>query len=87
MDPETAWRRRLLDSINHGIIPSMRLTQLSGECPDGTTCPAVFATDVGTAIVQGRRPDPATLALLRLAQDEYAVEVPVELLREVAGRC
>jgi len=65
----------------------MELIRLGGDCPDGTTCPAVFATDAGTAIVQGRHPDSATLAALRLGEDEYAVEIPVDLLREAAGRC
>jgi hypothetical protein len=66
---------------------AVKLTQLGGECPDGNTCPAVFATDEGTMIVQGRRVTGETLGMLRLGDDEYAVEVPVELLREVAGQC
>ncbi len=65
----------------------MILTRLAGECPDGNTCPAVFATDDGSVVVQGRRIDPVILAQLRLGADEYAVEVPVELLREAAQRC
>jgi hypothetical protein len=63
------------------------LILLAGECPDGNTCPTVFATDEGTVIVQGRRATGETLGMLRLANDEFAVEIPMELLREAAGRC
>jgi hypothetical protein len=58
----------------------VKLTQLSGRCPDGATCPALFATDQGTVIVQGRRVAQDTLGMLRLGENEYAVEVPAELL-------
>lgn len=65
----------------------MKLTQLGSECPDGNTCPAVFTTDEGTVIVQGRRVTPSTLGMLTLGADESAVEIPIALLREVAGQC
>jgi hypothetical protein len=65
----------------------VRLTRLGGACPDGNTCPAMFATDEETVIVQGRRVAEETLGMLRLGEDEYAVEVPMELLRKVAAQC
>ncbi|OLB77923.1 MAG: hypothetical protein AUI14_14775 [Actinobacteria bacterium 13_2_20CM_2_71_6] len=60
----------------------MRLTRLAGDCPDGNTCPAVFATGEGTVIVQGKRLDDGAMAMLRLGENEYAVEIPIDLLRE-----
>lgn len=65
----------------------MSLTRLAGECPDGNTCPAIFASDDGTLVVQGRRVGEATLDELRLGADEYAVEIPRELLEEAVRRC
>jgi hypothetical protein len=65
----------------------MELTRLTGECPDGVTCPAVFATGDGTLVVQGRTVTADTLRMLRLGADEYAVEIPVHLIREAAQRC
>jgi hypothetical protein len=65
----------------------MKLTILGGLCPDGVTCPAIFATDEGTMIVQGRRCSTETLGPLRLGADEYAVEIPAEVLREAVARC
>jgi hypothetical protein len=65
----------------------MKLTQLGPECPDGNTCPAVFTTDEGTVVVQGRRVSQSTLSMLTLGAEEDAVEIPLALLREVAGQC
>jgi hypothetical protein len=65
----------------------MEMTQISGECPDGVTCPAVFATDEGTAIVRGNLLTEDMLATLCLGENEYAVEIPLRLIREAAGRC
>ena len=65
----------------------MKLTRLGPDCPDGNTCPAVFTTDMDTVIVQGRRVSQGTLGMLRLGADEDAVEIPLALLREVAGQC
>lgn len=65
----------------------MRLTRLGDQCPDGNTCPAVFATDEGTVVVQGRILADDTLGMLHLGHDESAVEIPIDLLREVAQRC
>lgn len=31
----------------------MRLTRLRGTCPDTETCPTLYRTDRGTAVVQG----------------------------------
>ena len=57
----------------------MHLTKLAG-CSGGT-CPAVYATDRGTFVVQGSVvTDPETLAAMKLPAHETAVEVPAELL-------
>lgn len=58
----------------------MRLTRIRGHCPDGNTCPTIYRTDRGTAVVQGNRLDPEALAGLGLPAHETAVEVPLELL-------
>lgn len=64
----------------------MRLTRIAGECPDGRTCPTVYQTDRGTAVVQGFRLDVDALARVRLGAGETAVEIPMSLLEEVV-RC
>jgi uncharacterized Ntn-hydrolase superfamily protein len=57
----------------------MHLTKLAG-CSGGT-CPAVYATDRGTFVVQGSVvTDPDALAAMDLPTHETAVEVPAELL-------
>lgn len=64
----------------------MQLTRIAGECPDGRTCPTVYRTDRGTAVIQGYRLDADTLARVPLGADETAVEIPMSLLEEVV-RC
>jgi uncharacterized Ntn-hydrolase superfamily protein len=57
----------------------MELRQVAG-CSGGT-CPAVYATDRGTFVVQGSVvTDPEALAAMKLPAHETAVEVPAELL-------
>ena len=57
----------------------MRLQKIGG-CDDGT-CPAVYATDRGTVVVQGAVVlDPDALATMNLPDHETAVEVPASLL-------
>jgi hypothetical protein len=57
----------------------MRLTQVSG-CNDGT-CPAVYATDRGTYVVQGAIvTDVEALATVNPPAHEALVEIPRELL-------
>ena len=57
----------------------MHLTKLAG-CSGGT-CPAVYATDRGTVVVQGAVvADPEALAALNLPAYETAVEVLASLL-------
>jgi hypothetical protein len=56
----------------------MQLTKLAG-CSGGT-CPAVYATDRGTYVVQGVIvTDPDALAAVSLPEQETLVEVPAEL--------
>jgi hypothetical protein len=56
----------------------MQLTKLAG-CSGGT-CPAVYATDRGTYVVQGAIvTDPDALAAVSLPEHETLVEVPTEL--------
>jgi hypothetical protein len=64
----------------------MKLTRLRSDCPDGVTCPAVYATDRGTfAVVGSAITDPDVLAELGLPPHESVVEIPRSLLPEVAG--
>jgi hypothetical protein len=64
-------------SVRKGI--GMHLTKLAG-CSGGT-CPAVYATDRGTVVVQGAIvTDPESLAALNLPEHETVVEVPASLL-------
>jgi hypothetical protein len=62
----------------------MRLRYLgkTSESPVGD-CPALYATDRGTFVVQGKIvADPAAITDLRnLAPDETCVEVPADVLR------
>ena len=62
----------------------MRLRYLgkTGNSPDGG-CPALYATDHGTFVVQGKIvTDASALADLRdVAEDETFVEVPADVLR------
>lgn len=62
----------------------MRLTHLGKTTDSGKNgCPALYATDRGTYVVQGKVvTDPAAIADLRdLADDESYVEVPADVLR------
>jgi hypothetical protein len=61
---------------------SMRLRLLGTESGH-TGCPALYATDRGTFVVQGKRvTDPAAIAdLVDVRDDEFYVEVPRGLLR------
>lgn len=61
----------------------MRLTYLGKTgTSDVENCPALYATDRGTFVVQGKRvTDPEAIADLRnLADDEFYVEVPADVL-------
>ncbi len=61
----------------------MRIWKLRGSCPDGNTCPTVYATERGTRLVQGWKvTDPAVLSQLGVPPGEEVVEVPAELLGE-----
>jgi hypothetical protein len=62
----------------------MRLHRLRGDCNDGKTCPTLYGTDQGTAVVQGWIiTDPRTAALAgSLSEDESAVEIPADLVAE-----
>lgn len=61
----------------------MRIWKLRGSCPDGDTCPTVYATERGTRVVQGWRvTDPDVLSQLRVPPGEEVVEVPAGLLGE-----
>jgi hypothetical protein len=62
----------------------MRLTYLGKTADSGKNgCPALYATDRGTFVVQGKIvTDLGALAGLRdLAGDETVVEVPADVLR------
>ncbi|MEU0521094.1 hypothetical protein [Streptosporangium sp. NPDC006007] len=59
----------------------MRLTLL-GASSGKTGCPALYATDRGTYVVQGKLvTDPDAIAdLVDLQDDEFYVEIPANLL-------
>jgi hypothetical protein len=60
----------------------MRLCHLGTESGK-TGCPALYATDRGTYVVQGwRLTDPDAIAdLIDVREDEFYVEIPRALLR------
>ncbi|MEV0596286.1 hypothetical protein [Nonomuraea cavernae] len=59
-----------------------------GSTSEAGACPTLYETDRGTIVVQGLRlTDPQALADLRDVLDgETAVEVPRELITEIARR-
>ena len=60
----------------------IRKTRQSGDA----NCPSLFRTDRGTFLVQGWRvTDPEALAQLGLPAHETVVEVPVDVLAEIAA--
>jgi hypothetical protein len=61
----------------------IRKTALSGE----SNCPSLYRTDRDTFLVQGWRvSDPETLAQLDIPAHETVVEVPADVLAEIAAR-
>ena len=63
----------------------MIVRKLTDDCKGGD-CPAVYATDRGTLVIQGYVLDPAAVRQLTLPSGESAVEVPAELLLAAARR-
>ncbi|HZN17307.1 MAG TPA: hypothetical protein VFB84_03820 [Micromonosporaceae bacterium] len=60
----------------------VRKTALSGD----SNCPSLYRTDRGTFVVQGWRiTDPETLAQLDIPGHETVVEVPADVLAEIAA--
>ena len=62
----------------------MKLTRVAGNCPDGVTCPTVYASDRGTIIVQGCTLSSDDLSEITIPEGEGAVEIPLSLLKEAA---
>jgi hypothetical protein len=59
----------------------IRKTRLSGD----TNCPSLYRTDRGTFVVQGWRvTDPEALAQLDIPPHETVVEIPEDVLAEIA---
>lgn len=59
----------------------IRKTRLSGD----SNCPSLYRTDRGTFVVQGWRvSDPEALAQLDIPDHETVVEVPADVLAEIA---
>jgi hypothetical protein len=54
----------------------MKLRRIAGTCVDDD-CPTVYLSDRGTVVVQGYKVSEG----VKLADDEEAVEIPVDLLR------
>jgi hypothetical protein len=62
----------------------MELRLIASQCDDGD-CPAIYATDRGSFIVQGLSvTDPQALAALHLPSGEAAVEIPRSLILRAA---
>lgn len=60
----------------------IRKTIISGE----TNCPSLYQTDRGTFVVQGWRvQDAEALAQLSIPAHETVVEVPADVLAEIAA--
>lgn len=59
----------------------IRKTGLSGD----TNCPALYRTDSGTYVVQGRIVPGDADGVRQLGPDEALVEVPADVLREIAA--
>lgn len=54
---------------------------------NGGNCPSLYKTDRGTFIVQGWKvTDPEALAGLDIPGHETAVEVPLDVLAEIAAK-
>lgn len=62
----------------------MKLTRIAGECGNRRTCPTVYTSDRGTAIVQGYTLVADDLTEITLPTGENAVEIPWSLLLEAA---
>ncbi|MGH3608329.1 MAG: hypothetical protein ACRDRD_09625 [Pseudonocardiaceae bacterium] len=64
---------------------SMRLTRQWRDCPDTESCPTLYSTDRGTAVVQGYLvTDPEALGVHTMAPGVTAVEVPFALCAGLA---
>jgi len=65
----------------------MKLTFIRKDANSGNgNCPALYATDRGTYVVQGKRlPADAAGQLRDLADDEYAVEVPANVIAGIVA--
>jgi hypothetical protein len=57
----------------------MKARKVSGDCEDGT-CPAVYVTDQGTVLAQGK--PVASAEGLTLGIGEMAVELPLSTLKQ-----
>jgi hypothetical protein len=63
--------------------PEPALTALTALCGAGT-CPAIYRTDRGTLVVQGRTIASETVGI-DLPEGELLVEIPEELLAEAVA--
>ncbi|QDO20058.1 hypothetical protein FNV65_20560 [Streptomyces sp. S1A1-8] len=62
----------------------MKLTKVASNCESGP-CPTVWDTNTTDVIVQGFKvDDPEALETMQLPDNETAVRIPIELLRQVA---
>lgn len=74
--------RRLDVRYSAGVLLTfIRKTSLSTD----TNCPSLYRTDRDTFVVQGWRvTDPQALAQLDIPDHETVVEVPIDVLAEIA---
>lgn len=64
------------------MLTFIRKTVQSGD----SNCPSLYRTDRGTFLVQGWRvTDPEALAQLNIPAHETVIEVPADVLAEVAA--
>lgn len=62
----------------------MKLTKVASNCEAGP-CPTVWDTGTADVIVQGLKvDDPEALTTMQLPDNETAVCIPIDLLRQVA---
>jgi len=61
----------------------MQLTRIAGECSDGRTCPAKYATDRDTVVIRGYQLTADDLAKMGLSEGETAVEMSTDVARKL----
>ena len=63
----------------------MNLKKLNsgGQACAGGACPAIYETDEGDFVVQGKQLDSSSLSGIKLGQNENAVIIPKSILKSI----